>query len=746
MPALNRFFNPSQSKYQSQFVPKNLPIDLMAKTLYAKQAKADQMLAASIKLGDWDQAALSGHDTEYVKGIKNEIQAFADKAMTEDRTSPEFQRQYLDLTNRIKKDENIKKVQASVDNYTEHQDTIKKLKAQGDHAHADWLDAQYQYNLNEYTKEGGQGFKGEALADPNTLKGMDLWSEKTKYFKELKDSGSDVIKYLGSGIAYKQGWDGVSKSRIGEQFKNTYSDYRNSNAGKEEFTKKLYENGLVESQLKALPEGKRKEQIAEIEKQIQDDFLEAGLTYVHGKSTTNIDTAYNAQRTEDLEKEIGVVLPTGEKVFSKEATFKDRDEAIKSQQKHVDELNSKIRIAEQKIKNGVSSGYTAEGLAALKKAEASARRQVSLLKEEKNEDYQKIATTQKALVKGEYDALAAQTSKLMGTFKTAFDQGLISKDDYLFLVEAEGKNPSAGSFTGLITTSGVVADILDELPLDGKYAELKGALRSYQGLEHKKELLDGRASRLTRKVWQDNYDTPGASTSSVQMSGASVRTDKNSTMFAVNSDVVSNSEMYSFYTADGKLITMDGITKFEGNSVTSGDFRNKGQIGVNGKVTYKTPKLDSEGNVVRSNSGAGGIVYETKTTSINAVPHGAHVQFLKNNWAREQQEVARIKEAQGKFEEAAVARGHSMNLNSQSLYQDLIDFQASDTGVTTVATSAYSADGKTAGTAEFVLKKVGTVGAGGGFQVKYGSIVEELPDMNAVNTYIQRLTNSSIQQ
>lgn len=744
MPAFNRFYNPSQSRYQSQFVPENLPVDLMAKTLYAKQAKADQMMAAAIKLGEWDQDALGWHDTEYVKGIKKEIEQFTQGAMGEDRTSPEFQRKYLELTNRIKNDENLEKVQGAVNTHAEYQKRHAELTKMGNEAAADALEADYLYRLGEYTKEGGEGFKGLSLGDANIRKGTNVYKDGLEFFSALKADGSDRVAFLGTGMAYKKGWTGISDKKVREQADRQYSLWKDTDGAKQLRLQRMQEMGLVETTYGDLSHADKKIVDEQLDEIMHNEFLDIGRTVVHGKSTTNMDMALRAQRTEDQEKEIGVVIPTAEKVFTKNATFADRDKAIKDRTKQADDLAQKIRVAEQKMKNGVNSGYTAEGLAALKKSEASVRRQVDLLKEEKNEDWQRISNAQKGIVQKEYDAATTARKKAFDSIPKELLASL-PEDDRLFLEELAAQRGSAatGGLTGSLTMDGLIDEIFESVPLDKKYADLRIGLRQMQRAEEKINHLDSRASNLTRKIWQDNYNTAGASTSSIQMSGASVRTDANSTMAAVNGDVVSNSEAYSFYSADGKVITIDQITKFKGESVTSGDFRNKGQIGINGTITYKTPKLDAEGNVVRAGGGTGSIQYETKTTAVNAVPHGAHVQFLKNNWAREQEEVARIKEAQGKFEEASVARGHAMNLNSQSLYQDLIDFQANDESVTSIATSAYSADGKTSGTAEFIIKKVGTVGAGGGYQVKYGNITEELPDMNAVNSYIQTLTNSS---
>jgi len=74
--AVNRFFQPSSGKFVSQFVPEQLPTDLLMKPLAEKQRKADLMQAEVIKLGEWEQRALPGYDTQFVKQMKSRIEDF----------------------------------------------------------------------------------------------------------------------------------------------------------------------------------------------------------------------------------------------------------------------------------------------------------------------------------------------------------------------------------------------------------------------------------------------------------------------------------------------------------------------------------------------------------------------------------------------------------------------------------------------------------------------------------------------
>ena len=128
MSGINRFYKPSQTGYQSQFVPDQLPADLMLKALGNKQQKYNAMDATLNKFGEWDQRALRGRDTEYVAGKKKDLESFIDKSMTQDLGSQEFAREYQSFKKGFTQDEGLKKVGASVAIHDEYQKRVKDLK------------------------------------------------------------------------------------------------------------------------------------------------------------------------------------------------------------------------------------------------------------------------------------------------------------------------------------------------------------------------------------------------------------------------------------------------------------------------------------------------------------------------------------------------------------------------------------------------------------------------------------------
>ena len=64
--AINRFYQPSRGQYQSQFVPEQLPAELMMGVLGSKQKQYNDLSEKiQTNIYDWNQEALPGFDTQY---------------------------------------------------------------------------------------------------------------------------------------------------------------------------------------------------------------------------------------------------------------------------------------------------------------------------------------------------------------------------------------------------------------------------------------------------------------------------------------------------------------------------------------------------------------------------------------------------------------------------------------------------------------------------------------------------------
>jgi len=707
--AINRFYKGSQSNYQSQFVPKNLPADLMIKGALAKQAKADEMMALSNTLEDWTQRALDGYDTEYVKAFQKETEAFAREAMSQDRTSPEFQRKYLSLMDKINKDEGLKKIKAAVvrdDAFWERQE---KLIEAGDDKAAAWNKANYMYTRDRYTATGGKGFTGKGLDAELVVTGVDLWEGKTKYFKELKDSGADSIKQLASGISYKTGFTGVTPGRIKDQLKNSYDDYITSAAGRQERTKTLLGLGYVKDQYNALSGEEKAEVDQKLKQAMEQNFLEAGLTYVRGKHTTNIDDAYNTQRGEakKKEEEYGAVLATSEAVGMVKTKGATRDAQKKELWNNIQDINRQLRLHKEAMKTGSSINLlTDERVEQLQGERTNLRERRNVIVNAHNEDWRRVneqaqfnsPDAKKFTTKSnKQEKLLDQISdpEIRAEISRMMTNGIkdASITNYYGLVhESEGFN--VGMATGKDGTLRPVFQGKDKKATpDQKLAQ------QILDIEREKALLGNNLNEYVDRQWNRELYQRGKGQSLVQQTTVQGRTDDKSMMGAYNRSISGNPAGYRFLTADGRNapIPKNAAVKFKGVGYTMGDQlniadRDQGEenIGISGSVTFEQIKENADGTPYKGSSGTGPIQYETITLSVNAIPQGINQATNNDALSAEFYEVARVKRANGKFTEANEAETMARTLNSDNIYNNVREFSMDeDADITTIPVRSY---------------------------------------------------------
>jgi len=307
MPGINRFYKPTQSSYQSQFVPDKLPADLMLKALGNQQQKYNKMDANMTEFGKWKQASLTGEDTRFVEGKQQDLTEFIDGASTKDLGSQEFAREYQSFKKDFLGDKGIAKVQGAVDTHTSYQERIKEPK-EGDSTDYDPAFADdYLRRYNEYTSEDGQGYKGDTLlGDASILSGVDENKETKEYFNTLKADGRESIKYLSQGLSYKNGWVGVKGTKVDAQAARVLDTYYDSRVG-EQLQAKFDENYIPKefashdafyqslSQEEATAHQAAKKQF------VASRLANVGKGFVYQTNTTNQDVAINKQVGRDDE-------------------------------------------------------------------------------------------------------------------------------------------------------------------------------------------------------------------------------------------------------------------------------------------------------------------------------------------------------------------------------------------------------------------------------------------------------------
>ena len=368
MPGINRFYKPSQSGYQSQFVPDQLPADLMLKGLASKQGKYDTMAATLNKFGEWEQRALQGRDTEYVEGKKKDLESFIDKSMTQDLGSQEFAREYQNFKKGFTQDEGLKKIGTSVAIHDEYQKRVKDLKeGKGTDYDQAFVD-KYTRNFNEYTKStatGGQGFEGSTqLGDASILSGVDINAETEKYFDHLKADGRDSIKKIAGGLSYKDGWVGVSGKKVDAQAARVFDEYYDSRAGEQlqaRFDAENIPQGMTYNQFyNNLTPEQAQEYNAAKKAEVGKTLSSVGQGFIHNKSTTNMDVALNKKHGNDREdQQLNPQSPNfqvyGNTIAIKTPTFEESTEQFESNVIALKE-HGKVKDKFTALKEGLADG------------------------------------------------------------------------------------------------------------------------------------------------------------------------------------------------------------------------------------------------------------------------------------------------------------------------------------------------------------------------------------------------------
>lgn len=346
--ATNKYYNPSRGKYVSQFVPDQLPAELMLSGIGRQQQKYDAQSAANIKLGEWEQAALSGGDTDYVASKKEELQSFIDGSLGKDLASQEYASEYSKFINKFKNDEGLSKVNTS---YMHHQDFLEREKKLKEGKGTDYDQAfvdNYYRHYNAYTAKGGKGFAGEVqLADATILEGVDINAEGEKFFDHIKESGSESLATLANGLSYKNGWTGVSGQTIDNQTTRLADQWYDSRAGQQlqarfmadnvpyGITHTQYENSLT-GEDRANWENKKRSFVV-------NELNNIGQGFVRGKSTTNKDVAlrdkWKADREDAALYAQELNLEVAGNTTGNPANFVDDSKAFKENTKYLAELN-----------------------------------------------------------------------------------------------------------------------------------------------------------------------------------------------------------------------------------------------------------------------------------------------------------------------------------------------------------------------------------------------------------------------
>jgi len=301
--AINRFYQPAQGQYISQFVPEELPTELMMGVLSNKQKVQDQGMREFAQFGDWYMDALPNADTEYVKQKQTELRDFFRQNREQEFASAAFQDKYQSLIRGINDDPYLAIVKSQWDTDQAHKEHVKKLKEKGAHAWADELDREYQAKYNEYVF--GEGYKGQArLHDPYTREGVDELEEGKKYFSQVEADSNTISTYLNSGfdqIWYdvKNGGKSPTKlAKIADELFNVLVDTPLYEQWSAQHDQIYLKDKSKETALRTMSEEDKKTYAEEKKKYVMDKFHRIAQSFrsdIHDESRA---AAMNAHRGE----------------------------------------------------------------------------------------------------------------------------------------------------------------------------------------------------------------------------------------------------------------------------------------------------------------------------------------------------------------------------------------------------------------------------------------------------------------
>jgi len=241
----NRFFKAGQNQYQSQFVPKQMPLDMMAQGLNNKQTQYNttQGQIANSRAAFNERAYGTTHKAKLTE-IEGQFDEFVEGSWDQDLTSPEFIREYQQFSAYFRNNKELGTIRARQANVDTLMEEKKKLQQEGklNTARYHRVDKMLQQansdqdNFNDVLSEAVIGDEAD------TRKGYE------DIFNHIKASGQDSMASI-KGVFYEKGWSGVSNSKLGQVASGALDQFMSTPAGRQEMMEYQYQvdKGWVDS-------------------------------------------------------------------------------------------------------------------------------------------------------------------------------------------------------------------------------------------------------------------------------------------------------------------------------------------------------------------------------------------------------------------------------------------------------------------------------------------------------------------
>ena len=648
---INRFYSPSRGQYVSQFVPDQLPAEMMAKGLMMKQGKQDQASAELSAYKNWTQPALAGADTKYVKSLQDKIGEFASESINVDKTSPEYQRKYQELVQGITKDPRLAKITS---NYQHHQTALERKKALSEKGATEDERAfqdEYDRRFRIYTSEDGLGSEGDIqLGDANFTEGVHIQKEMEEYFNHIgADKAEGIRKLTGTDIAYSVTSGGKSKNKLQQAGLKAFGDMLQSPVGKQLIARYKAQNipqtidGKTVTQqqyLDSLDEEGKKKFNTEMKTSILNSFIGVGESFATSEYSTTKDTALNLKAAQDHAdaKERGMIIPGqlaemtgGPLTLSWEAQAKTLGDKAKALATKIEEVKLDPKA------------YSPGTLERLQQEAAQLMREKDIQAENKTNAWQANTKKAEAMFEKATGQNYRKTKERLNGHIERLKQQLSPTQQRA--LEAYMKTGRKGEFD--------FAKLTPYLLERGKAVGGAGQGNNFHETQKEKQIMgeiknvvsqiktiEGTLDKERKLLWNQDYYVKGAGKEF--QSFTTVPTGAGSA--AKGEEALINHKIgYDFYDATGAPIADDKKGEYHDLKVvglTDSDFNNNG-VGrvLVGKRTYEEQLEDEEGNGIVKANGAPQMVRRTEDVQLITTSNSNNRKVIEgmygNDYVRE---------------------------------------------------------------------------------------------------------------
>jgi len=227
---LSRYYTPKAQEYTSQFVPENLR--MMQNSINQRQSKSDATQKGLDMYEDdlLKKQALSGYDTEYLKGKRKEFDDYMSTLSDKDLSSAETIRGVSKFIRDFKGDEGLRKVQGAYDWNVQAQKAMADLQAKGKLAPENIKE--YQDKLAQYTAAEGTGYMGQGLANNAFDADAPSRPEMEKLIDNVKANSLTYDNANGMWIDKHTNKE-VTQERLNGIMQQNYAPFMNTQAGRQ---------------------------------------------------------------------------------------------------------------------------------------------------------------------------------------------------------------------------------------------------------------------------------------------------------------------------------------------------------------------------------------------------------------------------------------------------------------------------------------------------------------------------------